>query len=187
VVAGAWACRIAGALIPAAMLTVSKRIFDAVQVVSGGGGLPPEFWWLVAAEGALALVGGLLGRATGFLDGLLADRFTRHSSLRLMAHGASLDLMTYESPAFQDTLERARLQATDRVAMVHAIGSVAQQLIVFASLSLTLLYSRRGCCSRSCSASCRRSSASHFSISGLLARPPAGAGRRRLDYLRTLG
>ncbi len=188
VVAGAWACRIAGALIPAAMLAVSKRIFDAVQVVSAGGGLPPEFWGLVAAEGALALLGGLLGRATGFLDGLLADRFTRHISLRLMAHGASLDLMTYESPAFQDTLERARQQATDRVAMVHAIGSVAQQLIVFASLSLTLLYfSPWLLLALVLGVVPAFIGESHYAFLGYslgLRQTPA---RRRLDYLRTLG
>ena len=69
VVTAGWAFRITASLIPLAMLSVAKWILDAVQVKTGGGSLPPEFWWLVALEGGLAVLGGVLGRATGFFDG----------------------------------------------------------------------------------------------------------------------
>src|SRR3954468_14993658 len=135
VVTGGLVCRLVSALIPLSMLAVSRRILDAVQARFGGAPLPPEFWWLVGAEFALAAFGAVLGRTTGFFDALLADRFTRHVSVRVIEHASRLDLSSYEDPVFYDKLERARVQATDRIAMVQAIGAMAQQIVVAASLS----------------------------------------------------
>jgi ATP-binding cassette subfamily B protein len=53
---------------------------------------------------------------------LLADKYTRHVSIRVMKHAASLDLSAYEDPVFYDRLERARVQATDRLVMIQAVG-----------------------------------------------------------------
>src|SRR6266508_4304808 len=117
-------CRVLAAVIPVSMLAVAKKILDAVQLHFSGHPLPPHFWWLVAAEFSLA-----------YFDALLADRFTRHVSIRVMEHASRLDLASYEDPAFYDKLERARVQATDRIAMVQAIGTIAQQVIVAVTLS----------------------------------------------------
>src|SRR5437899_1739805 len=84
IVGGGALFRLAGALIPLAMLSVSKRILDGVQAHFAGRPLPPAFWYLVAAEFALAVLGSLLGRTIGYFDALLADRFTRHVSIRVM-------------------------------------------------------------------------------------------------------
>src|ERR1043165_8278293 len=62
VVTGTMATRLAGALIPITMLSVSKPILDAVQARFAGAPLPARFWWLVGAEFGLAVLGGLLGR-----------------------------------------------------------------------------------------------------------------------------
>ena len=43
-------------------------------------------------------------------------------------------------PVFYDKLERARVQATDRIAMIHAIGALIQQFIVAASLSASIFW-----------------------------------------------
>src|SRR5688572_24754239 len=107
VVFGNVCSRVAAALVPIAMLTVSKQILDAIQARSGGAALREDFWLLVGAEFGLAAVGALLGRTVGFFDALLADRFTRHVSLRVMQHASQLDLQSYENPAFYDKLERA--------------------------------------------------------------------------------
>ena len=130
VVAGGLAWRIAGALIPLAMLSVSKRILDAIQGHFAGRPLPAAFWYLVAAEAALAALGSILGRLTGYFDALLADRFTRHVSVQVMEHASRLDLASYEDPVFYDKLERARVQATDRIGMIQALGGVVQQIII---------------------------------------------------------
>src|SRR4051794_3759366 len=84
VVAGGLFFRLVGALIPISMLTVSKRILDAVQVHFSGQPLPPWFWYLVGAEFGLAVLGSLAGRTAGYFDALLADRFARYVSIRVM-------------------------------------------------------------------------------------------------------
>ena len=90
VVSGGLFCRITVALLPLAMLGVSKKILDAIQIHSHGQPLPGNFWLLVGAEFALASVGGILGRTIGYFDALLADRFTRHVSIRVMEHASRL-------------------------------------------------------------------------------------------------
>ncbi len=188
VVAAGWGCRIVAALIPITMLMVAKRILDAVQVKSGGGELPPEFWWLVGLECALAIFGGVLGRTIGFFDALLADRFTRHVSVRVMEHAARLDLTSYENPAFHDQLERARVQATDRIAMIHAIGQVAQQIIVATSLSLGILsFSPWLLLALVLAVVPAFLGESHFAFLGYSLNLRQTPMRRQLDYLRVLG
>lgn len=188
VVTAGWIFRIAAALIPLAMLTVAKQILDAVQVKTGGGSLPPEFWWLVGLEGGLAVLGGVLGRATGFCDGLLADRFTRYVSVRVMEHAARLDLTAYESPAFHDQLERARVQATDRIAMIHAIGALAQQMIIVVSLSVSVLYFSPWLLVILVLAVVPAFlGESHFAFLGYSLNVRQTPMRRQLDYLRVLG
>src|SRR5262249_11823072 len=135
VVTGGMICRIAAALIPISMLAVAKRVLDSVQAHTQGQPLPSYFWYLVASGFVLAAIASLLGRAIGYFDALLADRFTRHVSIRVMEHASRLDLASYEDPVFYDKLERARVQSTDRIAMIQAIGAVIQQTIVAASLA----------------------------------------------------
>src|ERR1035437_9145276 len=130
IVTASMLCRLIGALIPLSMLAVSKQILDAVQAHFTGRPLPASFWYLVGAEFALAVLGSLIGRSTGYFDALLADRFPRHVSLRVMQHASQLDLSSYEDPAFYDRLERARVQGSDRIAMVQALGTVAQQVVM---------------------------------------------------------
>jgi ATP-binding cassette, subfamily B, bacterial len=140
VVSAGFVCRILGALVPLAMLWISKQILDGVQARFNGNPLPENFWVLVGAEAVLAAVGAILGRAAGFFDSLLADRFTRHVSVRVMDHASRLDLASYENPVFYDKLERARVQATDRIAMIQAIGTLAQQAVTAITLSVSIFW-----------------------------------------------
>jgi ATP-binding cassette subfamily B protein len=188
VVAAGWGFRILGALVPIAMLSVAKLIFDAIQVRTGGGPLPEHFWWLVGLECLLAVAGAVLGRVVWFSDALLADRFTRHVSVRVMEHSSRLDLTSYENPAFQDRLERARVQATDRIAMVQAISSVVQQLIVATTLSLSILYFSPWLLLALVLAVLPAFiGESHFAFLGYTLNIRQTPVRRQLDYLRVLG
>ncbi|HUK14841.1 MAG TPA: ABC transporter ATP-binding protein [Bryobacteraceae bacterium] len=188
VVSGGAVCRIIVALIPLSMLAVSKRILDGVQAHFAGRPLAPNFWYLVAAEFALALVGSLVGRATGYFDALLADRFTRHVSIRVMEHASRLDLASYEDPVFYDKLERARVQATDRIAMVQALGTVAQQVIAAASLSIGIVWFSPWLLVVLVLAVVPAFlGESHFAFEGYSLNIRQTPVRRQLDYLRTLG
>ena len=182
------ACRILGALLPVMMLGVGKAILDAVQLRSTTGQLRPDFWWLVGFECVLAVFGAVLGRTGGFLDSLLSDRFTRHVSVRVMAHASRLDLSTYEDPAFHDTLERARVQATDRVGMVHALGSLLQQVVTVVTLSASIAYFSPWLLALLVLAVVPAFvGESHFAFLGYSLNIEQTPARRRLDYLRLLG
>ncbi len=51
----------------------------------------------------------------------------------------ALDLLAYEDPVFYDRLERARVQATDRLYMIQAIGRLIQQVITTITLSISIM------------------------------------------------
>jgi ATP-binding cassette, subfamily B, bacterial len=188
VVCGGLLCRLAAALIPLAMLTVSKKILDAVQAHYSGQPLAPHFWGLVGAECALAALGAVLGRVIGYFDALLADRFTRHVSLLVMEHASRLDLASYEDPMFHDKLERARVQATDRIAMIQAIGLVAQQIVAAVSLSLGILWFSPWLLAVLVAAVVPAFlGESHFAFLGYAQNIRQTPTRRKLDYLRTVG
>jgi len=114
---------------PWAIARVAAWILNGVEQMLRGGAMPLHFWRMVALEIALALLTGLLGRAIDFTDNLLSDRYTHHASLRVMQHAAELDLTTYEDPIYRDRLERARVQATDRLAMIQQMGRLLLQIV----------------------------------------------------------
>ncbi|MGB9147245.1 MAG: ABC transporter ATP-binding protein [Acidobacteriaceae bacterium] len=90
----------------------------------------PHFWWLVATEVSLALLNNVLNRGMDYTDQMLSDRYTNYVSVKVMEQAAQLDLTTYEDPEFYDRLERARVQATDRLAMIQQMGRLFQQVIM---------------------------------------------------------
>ena len=181
-------CRVLGALIPIAMLWVTKQIIDGLQAKFVGQPLPEHFWWLVATEAILAAVSAILGRGAGYFDALLSDRFTRHVSVRVMEHASQLDLASYEDPVFYDKLERARVQATDRIAMVQAIGTLIQQCITAISLSLGIFWFSPWLLLLLIIAVVPAFlGESHFAFLGYSLNIRQTPVRRQLDYLRVLG
>ena len=128
------------ALSPLALLAVARLIIDAVVThISRGTPLRSDFWWLVGLEFGLACFTSILNRIVDYCDTLLADKFIRHISVRIMHHASRLDLASYEDPLFHDKLERARVQATDRLGMVQQLGRLVQQVITTATLAASIL------------------------------------------------
>jgi ATP-binding cassette subfamily B protein len=135
------AFRIVNALLPIGLLAVSKLIIDhIVGVLAHHQPVPRVLWWLVGAEFALAACGSMLARVVDYLDSLLADKYTRYVSIEVMRHAAGLDLAAYEDPVFYDRLERARVQATDRLGMIQSLGRLLQQVVTTLSLSISIVY-----------------------------------------------
>ncbi len=133
--------RLLAALQPVALLYVSKLIIDSiVTILSQHQPLPARLWWLVAAEFAIAVLGNVITRIIDYLDSLLADKYMRHVSIQVMKHAAELDVIAYEDPVFYDRLERARVQATDRLAMIQMLGRLIQQVITTITLSISIIY-----------------------------------------------
>jgi ATP-binding cassette subfamily B protein len=131
--------RIFVASVPFGVVKVAAAIINDISIVLRHQPLPSDFWKLVAAEVALNVLLGLLTRAVDYSDSLLANRYTQHVSVRVMEQAAQLDLTTYEDPVFYDRLERARVQATDRLAMIQLMGRLFQQVITTLIFSIALV------------------------------------------------
>ena len=181
--------RLVSSLTPLAALWITKLIIDdIVQAVSAHQPVKPQLWWLVAAEFAIAIFGSILGRTIDYTDSLLADKYTRHISIRVMAHAAELDLIAYEDPVFYDRLERARVQATDRLGMIQTIGRLVQQVITAGSLSVSILvFSPWLLLLLIAGILPAFLGESHFAFLGYARNFRQTPVRRELDYLRVLG
>ncbi len=131
--------RIFVAFLPVGIGIIGRFIIDGVNRLRVHQPLPQNFWGLVAAEMALAVLAGILSRAVDFFDNLLADRYTHHVSVEVMRKAASLDVTVYEDPVFYDRLERARVQATDRLAMIQQMGRLIQQTVTALAFSAVLI------------------------------------------------
>jgi ATP-binding cassette subfamily B protein len=140
VVSWGLALRIVVAVLPFAIAKVAQYIITDIAAVLRGIPLAHNFWTLVAAEVALNVFLGLITRAIDYSDSLLANRYTQHVSVRVMEQAARLDLTTYEDPVFYDRLERARVQATDRLAMIQQMGRLIQQVITTLVFSAALAW-----------------------------------------------
>src|SRR5450432_3611448 len=181
--------RLISSLLPLALLWIPKLILDRiVHATSTHQPVGPRFWWLVAAEFLLAVVTSVLARAIDYSDSLLADKYTRHVSIQVMKHAADLDLIAYEDPVFYDRLERARVQATDRLGMIQSIGRLVQQVITAASLSVSiLLFSPWLLLLLVAGIIPAFLGESHFAFLGYARNFRQTPVRRELDYLRVLG
>ena len=141
------ACRLARALLPVATLFVGKLIIDEVvrlaAVPHAQDGLRE---WLVSGrldglmvllgvELVLAVTSDVLGRVVSLLDGLLSERFSNTTSIRLMEHAATLDLEDFEDSEQQDRLDRARRQTMGRASLMSQIFGQAQDLVTIASFA----------------------------------------------------
>jgi len=181
--------RVVIALLPLAALYVGKRIIDiVVDAIRHPAGVPEIIWWLLAAEFLIAALGNILNRVIDYTDARLADQFAREVSLRIMRHAATLDLTSFEDPVFYDKLERARVQATDRIGMLNALGRLVQQAVTLVSLAVAvivyspLLFGILLVCVVPAFVG-----ESHFAFLGYSLAFSLTPMRRELDYLRVLG
>lgn len=135
------AIRIVVAFLPVAIGIIAGRyIINGINNIGFHRPLPWYFWYLVGCEAVLAVLVGILSRAVDYFDNLLADRYTHHVSVEVMRKAAALDVTVYEDPVFYDRLERARVQATDRLAMIQQMGRFIQQSVTAVAFSAVLLW-----------------------------------------------
>jgi ATP-binding cassette, subfamily B, bacterial len=183
------AARVVASLLPPALFWVSKLIIDTIfGILTKHQPAGTRLWWLVAAEFALAILAGLISRLIDYLDALLAGKYTHHVSVRVMEHASSLDLLAYEDPVFYDRLERARVQATDRLYMIQAIGRLIQQVITTITLSISIMvFSPWLLLLLVVGVIPAFVGETHFAFLGYAKNFRQTPVRRQLDYLRILG
>src|SRR3954470_18440467 len=143
--------RLVRAMLPVATLYVGKLIIDEVVALAGaphpgdsfdawlGSGQLTPLAGLLGLEFALAIGADLLARVTGFVDSMLSERVGITTSLRLMEHAATLDLEDFEDSELQDSLERARRQASGRMTLTGQVFGQAQDMVTIASFAAGLL------------------------------------------------
>ena len=140
-VAAGTAFRIVVGVLPLAMLWIAARIIDRIAAAAGHAApVSRSMWLLLAAEFVIAILGAALGRAIDYCDGRIAEQFSREVSLRVMSHASRLDLESFEDPVFYDKLERARVQAIDRVGLLSALGRLLQQSVTVVSLAAGVMH-----------------------------------------------
>ena len=181
--------RVVASLMPPALFWVSKLIIDTIyRILTTHQPIGTRLWWLVAVEFGLAVSTSILGRVIDYLDALLAGKYTHHVSVRVMEHAASLDLLAYEDPVFYDRLERARVQATDRLYMIQAIGRLIQQVITTITLSISIMvFSPWLLLMLIVGVIPAFVGETHFAFLGYAKNFRQTPIRRQLDYLRILG
>jgi ATP-binding cassette subfamily B protein len=180
--------RLVISLIPVAMLAITRVIIDSIYALaSQHRALPELFWWLVALEFCLASLGTILARLTDFCDSVLADKYTRHISTRIMEHASRLDLTRYEDSSFCDKMERARVQGTDRVMMIQMTGRLIQDGITTASLAVGIfVFSPWMLFFLFLFIVPAFLGETHFAFIGYSMNFEQTAGRRQMEYFRTL-
>jgi ATP-binding cassette, subfamily B, bacterial len=183
------AFRLVVAFLPLAALWIGKLLIDlVVKAVQHPGPISREVWTLLAAEFGIASIGAVLSRAIAYLDGGIADLFSREVSLRVMRHAQDLDLESFEDPDFYDKLERARVQGSDRVGMLNALGNLLQQTVTLVSLSVgVLVYSPLLFLLMAAAVIPAFLGETNFAFLGYALAYSLTPLRRELDYLRDLG
>jgi ATP-binding cassette subfamily B protein len=143
---------------------------------------------VVALEFCLAGFGSVLGRLIDYSDTLLADKYIYHVSMRVLQHASQLDFASYEDPVFYDKLERARVQATDRLGMIQSTGRILQQTVTAVSLSVGIyVFSPWILLILVICVVPAFLGESHFAFLGYSLNVRHTPVRRQLDYLRILG
>jgi ATP-binding cassette subfamily B protein len=181
--------RLLASLLPVALLAITRLIIDRIQHANATHQpVSHGFWWLVAGEFSLAVLTSILARAIDYSDSLLGDKYTRYVSIRVMNHAAGLDLIAYEDPVFYDRLERARVQATDRLVMIQAVGRLVQQTITTVTLSVSIMFFSPWLMLLLIAGVVPAFlGESHFAFLGYAKNFRQTPMRRQLDYLRVLG
>ena len=85
---------------------------------------------LAALELLLVAITSLLGRANGFVQGVLTDLFRIHANTMILKKSVQLDLAYYETPSFYNNLQRAQQDAGNRpISVLQATFRLIQNLI----------------------------------------------------------
>ena len=177
------------ALLPVAVLSVSRWLIQAVDTaITKHTGLPPNFWWIVGLEFGLASLAAILSRAIGFCDSLLGDLYMQHISIRVIEHASQLDITAFENPDYYDRLERAKAQATDRIAMIQMMGTLTQQILTTLALAAYIAkYSPFLLLLLIAGTIPALLGESHFAFLGYAKNFMQTPMRRKMDYLRDVG
>ncbi|MBN9315758.1 MAG: ABC transporter ATP-binding protein [Devosia sp.] len=144
------ALRLVVAVQPPLVLLFTKLIIDEVVHQTGlpspGPGLSDwldsgrltYLMLLLGGEFILVFARDAFNRAINVVDNILGESHSNAVSLELMQHAAKLDLKHFEQSEYQDSLERARRQASSRSTVISQLFGQAQAMITAIALAAGL-------------------------------------------------
>ena len=126
--------------IPILLLWVGKLIVDEVILQASLETKSMDTLWMyVAIEVALAISSDLLRRLVGLTDGLMGDKYSNDSSVKLIRKTKEVELKDLEDPNFYDKLNMARSKTASRINLMSNVLSQFQDIIMITSLMIGLI------------------------------------------------
>ena len=130
------------ALIPAAIIYMTKVIVDGVVEAASGGGHWTDLVTPVAIVFALWLVETLLGSVSNMVQSMLNERVRFSAQERIVQKAGSLDIAFYENPKFYDQLRHAQDQLYQVTGIVWSSISLLRSSVGLTAMAglLTILH-----------------------------------------------
>ena len=134
------ASRLLTSLSPVLILWIGKLIVDEVVLQAGSSEKDlSHLWLLIAFELILVIISDLLGRVINLTDGLMGDKYSNASSVKLIQKTKEVNLSDLEDASFYDKLNMARTQTAGRVNLMSNVLSQFQDIITIVSLIFGLV------------------------------------------------
>ncbi|MBY0425628.1 MAG: ABC transporter ATP-binding protein/permease, partial [Cytophagales bacterium] len=133
--------RLSNSFTPILILWVGKLIID--EIISLVATKSTEYHQLgiyIGLEIGLVVFSDLLNRLDGLSDGLLGDRYSNDSSVKIIKKAGELNISHLEDSSFYDKLERARTQTNSRVNLMTNAFSQIQDIIIIGTLIAGLVF-----------------------------------------------
>jgi ATP-binding cassette subfamily B protein len=182
------AMRAISATLPIAMLAIAGMLIDIINRAQHSHMFPKQLWLLILAEAAAAITYGACSSLTSHYDRLLGDIFTTKMSLKLIAHCNTLDLEAFETPEFQDRLQRARTQISSQLSLLRNMFQAMEQLIAITCVLVGSIFTAPLLMAVQFAATVPIITVqSYFSRQDYLREKERTPKRRLLDYLLALG
>jgi ATP-binding cassette subfamily B protein len=125
---------------PVLILWIGKLIVDEVILqASLETKSMNDLWTYVIIEIILVVSTDLLRRLIGLTDGLMGDKYSNDSSVKLIRKTEEVELKDLEDPNFYDKLNMARSQTVGRISLMSNVLSQIQDIIMIGSLMVGLI------------------------------------------------
>ena len=133
--------RLIAALLPIAILWIGKSIVDEIIALINTKSIDYNLLWTyVGIEFGLVIVSDIISRIINLTDGMMGDKYSLDTSVKIIRKTKDVELIHLEDPTFYDKLNLARNQTAGRVNLMSNVLSQVQDLITIVSLIIGLIY-----------------------------------------------
>ena len=130
-------------VLPVVIVYLTREVVNTLVQLIGGGATAASFGpaaLTLVLFGLTLLAADLLASAAGYVRTALSERVQDHMYGLIQRQAARLDLHFYESPAYDDQLQRASVDAVDRpLGLLDSLSSLLQSAITLAAMAGVLV------------------------------------------------